>query len=112
MLTTQETELKYTSGLYAKRDLTIVSGKGALLYDDQGNEYIDCVGGQGAANIGHANPVVASAVAQQAQKLMSCPEIFYNDKRAELLKSWFLLHLHIFIGHSYVILEPKRMKLQ
>lgn len=81
-----ETEKKYTSGLYAKRDLTIVRGEGATLIDDQGNEFIDCVGGQGAANLGHAHPLVSEAIAQQAGKLISCPETFYNDQRAELLE--------------------------
>ena len=58
-------EEKYTSGLYAKRELTIVRGEGAVLYDDRGDEYIDCVGGQGTANLGHAHPVVATAIADQ-----------------------------------------------
>ncbi len=80
-----ELERQYTSGVYAKRDLTIVRGQGAVLYDDRGNEYIDCVGGQGAANLGHAHPVVAAAIADQAHTLISCPEMFYNDRRAELM---------------------------
>ena len=85
LLSTPTLESLYTSGVYAKRDLTIVRGEGALLYDDQGNEYIDCVGGQGAANFGHAHPVIAAAIAAQAQTLISCPEMFYNPIRAELL---------------------------
>lgn len=80
-----ELERQYTSGVYAKRDLTIVRGQGAVLYDDRGNEYIDCVGGQGTANLGHAHPVVAAAIADQAHTLISCPEMFYNDRRAELM---------------------------
>lgn len=77
-------ESQHTSGVYAKRDIAIVRGKGALLYDDQGGEYIDCVGGQGVANLGHAHPAVAAAIAKQAQTLITCPEMFYNDRRAEL----------------------------
>ncbi|MCS6907109.1 MAG: acetylornithine/succinylornithine family transaminase [Anaerolineales bacterium] len=84
MKTYQELEAKYTSGVYAKRNLTIVAGKGALLYDDQGREYIDCVGGQGVANLGHAHPAIAAAIAAQAQRLTICPEMFYNDQRAKL----------------------------
>ncbi len=86
MTRTQEIENRFTSGFYVKRDLTIVSGQGALLFDDLGNAYIDCVGGQGAANLGHANKKIAEAIYQQAQKLVSCPEIFYNDQRAALLE--------------------------
>lgn len=80
----QELEDQYTSGLYTKRPLVIVRGEGARLWDADHNEYIDCAGGQGAANVGHANPQVAHAVAEQAATLISCPEMFYNDKRALL----------------------------
>ncbi len=79
-----ETESKYTSGVYSKRGIAIVRGEGAHLWDSDGREYIDCVGGQGSANVGHANPAVARAVAEQASRLMIAPEIFYNDQRARL----------------------------
>jgi len=81
-----EIESRYTCGVYAKRHVTIVRGEGAVLWDDQGREYIDCVGGQGTANLGHANAAVAAAIAAQAQKLISCPEIFPNDQRAALME--------------------------
>ena len=84
MKTTQALETNHTSGVYAKRDLTIVRGEGALLWDDQGNEYIDCVGGQGAANLGHAHPKIVQAIQDQASLLISCPEMFYNPQRAAL----------------------------
>ena len=80
-----ETESAHTSGVYPKRQLAIVRGKGAHLWDADGREYIDCVGGQGAANLGHAHPAIVAAIQAQAETLISCPEIFYNDKRAELL---------------------------
>jgi acetylornithine/LysW-gamma-L-lysine aminotransferase len=79
-----EIESQFTSGLYAKRPIAIVRGKGARLWDSEGREYIDCVGGQGAANLGHANPQVAQAISEQAATLISCPEMFYNDRRAAL----------------------------
>src|SRR5512135_1173421 len=81
-----EIETQYTSGLYTKRPIAIVLGEGAHLWDSQGKEYIDCVGGQGAGNLGHANPAIAQAITDQALKLISCPEMFYNDRRAELLE--------------------------
>ncbi len=83
-MTILDTENQFTSGLYTKRPIAIVRGQGARLWDSEGREYIDCVGGQGAANIGHANPQVAAAIAAQAATLISCPEMFYNDRRAEL----------------------------
>lgn len=75
----------HTSGVYPKRPLTLVRGSGARVWDADGREYIDCAGGQGAANLGHAHPAIVRAVSEQASKLISCPEIFYNDQRALLL---------------------------
>jgi len=82
----QEKETSFTSGVYSKRPVVIIRGKGAHLWDADGKDYIDCVGGQGAANIGHANPVIAEAIYKQAQNLISCPEMFYNDQRALLIE--------------------------
>ncbi|MBI3732879.1 MAG: aminotransferase class III-fold pyridoxal phosphate-dependent enzyme, partial [Chloroflexi bacterium] len=51
-----------------------------------GNEYIDCVGGQGSANLGHAHPALVAAISAQAQRLITATEIFHNDVRARLLE--------------------------
>ncbi len=82
----QALEARYTSGLYAKRPITLVRGQGAVVWDDQGRAYIDCVAGHGVANIGHSHPKVVQAVASQAARLITCPEMFYNDTRARLLE--------------------------
>lgn len=82
-----ETESKYTSGVYSKRPAAIVQGQGARLWDSDGKQYIDCIGGQGSANIGHANPRVVQAIAEQAARLMVATEVFYNDQRATLEKN-------------------------
>jgi acetylornithine/LysW-gamma-L-lysine aminotransferase len=74
----------HTSGLYTKRGAVLVRGEGATVFDSEGRAYIDCVGGQGMANLGHGNAAVADAIAQQARTLASCTELFYNDRRAEL----------------------------
>ncbi|HMQ32413.1 MAG TPA: aminotransferase class III-fold pyridoxal phosphate-dependent enzyme, partial [Chloroflexaceae bacterium] len=79
------TEQRHSSGLYPKRPVAIVRGQGATLYDADGRAYIDCVSGQGAANLGHGHPAVVAAVQAQAATLMSCPEIFHNDQRAAYL---------------------------
>ncbi len=82
-----EREARWTSGLYQKRDLAIVRGEGATLWDADGRAYVDCVGGQGSANLGHGNRAVAEAIAAQARTLASCTELFYNDRRAELYET-------------------------
>ena len=82
----RETERRYALEVFPKRDITIVKGRGAEVWDDEGHRYIDCVAGIGVASVGHANPVVADALAEQARTLVTCPGIFYNDVRARLLE--------------------------
>jgi acetylornithine/LysW-gamma-L-lysine aminotransferase len=82
----QDAETRYEAGGYYKRDIRLVRGEGAVVFDDQGRRYIDCVGGIAVANVGHANPRVAAAIAQQATRLISCPELFHNDVRAAYLE--------------------------
>jgi len=81
-----EIETKHTSGTYAKQPIAIVRGRGASLWDVDGNEYLDCSSGHGVANLGHAHPKVAEAIYQQACTLITLFETFPNDKRAELMK--------------------------
>ena len=82
----RELEERYALPVYPRRGVTIVRGEGALLWDDQGSEYLDCAAGVGVASIGHANPTVAAALAHQAESLITCPGIFFNDTRGRLMK--------------------------
>ncbi|GAB4402080.1 MAG: aspartate aminotransferase family protein [Anaerolineales bacterium] len=79
-------ENKHTSGVYAKQALTIVRGRGASLFDVDGNEYLDCSSGHGVANLGHAHPKIAEALYKQANTLMTLFETFPNDQRAALME--------------------------
>lgn len=81
-----EIENKYTSGTYAKQSLVIVRGQGALLFDANGKEYLDCSAGHGVANLGHAHPKIAEALYKQANTLITLFESFPNDQRAQLMK--------------------------
>jgi predicted acetylornithine/succinylornithine family transaminase/N-acetyl-ornithine/N-acetyl-lysine deacetylase len=86
MTSTMDLENTYTSGVYSKRPVVIVRGSGALLWDAEGREYIDCMAGHGVANIGHGRVEIADALTEQARRLITCPEIVYNDVRARLLE--------------------------
>jgi len=79
-------EHEYGVPLQAKRDLVAVRGNGALLYDEQDREYIDCAAGIGVASLGHCHPKLVAAIKQQAETLITCPNIMYNDVRSKLLK--------------------------
>jgi acetylornithine/LysW-gamma-L-lysine aminotransferase len=83
----QTLEDRYALPLYPKRGVTLVRGNGALLYDAQGREYVDCTAGIGVANVGHCHPRVVAALTKQAQRLITCPNVFYNDTRSRLLQT-------------------------
>ena len=82
----RQIEDQFSVGVYQKRDLVIVRGEGARVWDEAGREYVDCVAGIGVANVGHCHPAVVAAIQSQAARLITCNEIFYNDARARVLE--------------------------
>ncbi len=65
----QETRSKYIAkGISSGTTGYISHGKGALLYDVVGNEYIDFAGGIAVMNVGHSHPKVVNAIKEQAEK--------------------------------------------
>ena len=80
---------QYELGVYPMRDVVLVKGKGARLWDDNGKEYIDMAAGISVANIGHSNDKVVEAVSKQAATLITCANIFYNDTKALFLEKLF-----------------------
>jgi acetylornithine/LysW-gamma-L-lysine aminotransferase len=79
-------ENAYLANVYQKLPVILVEGNGALLYDVNGKEYIDCMGGYGVSLVGHCHPKVVSAIKEQSERLITCHGSYYNDKRAELLE--------------------------
>ena len=78
-------ENKYSSGVYGKRDITLVRGDGATVWDADGRAYIDCVAGIAVASVGHCHPAVVRAITHQAKTLITCPEMVYNEQRARFM---------------------------
>jgi [amino-group carrier protein]-gamma-(L-lysyl/L-ornithyl)-L-glutamate aminotransferase len=76
----------YEVAVYPKRDLVIVKGKDATVWDEKGSEYIDCAAGIGVATIGHSNSTAVKAISKQAETLITNACVFYNDARALFLE--------------------------
>jgi acetylornithine/N-succinyldiaminopimelate aminotransferase len=74
----------YVMQTYARKPVLFVRGEGMRLYDDEGREYLDFVSGIGAVNLGHAHPAVASALCDQASRLLHVSNLFYTEHRGEL----------------------------
>lgn len=79
-------EQYFHSKLFQKKDVRILRGKGALLYDEKGNEYIDCEAGHAVVNIGHSHPKYIEAVKEQLEKLIMISPSYPVDVRYKLLK--------------------------
>jgi predicted acetylornithine/succinylornithine family transaminase len=63
-----------------------VRGKGARVWDVQGKEYLDFVGGWAVNSLGHCHPVVVEALAKQSQMLIQVSNQFYTIPQIELAK--------------------------
>ena len=81
-----EIEDRLMANVYAKRPIVVVKGKGALVWDINGREYIDCGGSYGTCIVGHCHPKVVEAIKRQAERLISCHGSLYNDARSTLLE--------------------------
>ena len=79
-------ENRLMANVFAKRPVVITRGKGALVWDINGKEYVDCMGSYGVALLGHSHPKVVEAVYKQAETLISCHASLYNNKRTEFLQ--------------------------
>jgi len=80
----QELERKYFMQTGARVPVTLVKGQGVKIWDDEGREYLDFVGGWACASLGHCHPVVAEAVAEQAKTLIQTSNYFYTIPQLQL----------------------------
>ena len=64
--------------------VTLVRGKGAWAWDDQGREYLDFVGGWAVNSLGHCPAVVVKALEKQAKTLIQASNQFYTIPQIEL----------------------------
>jgi len=88
----QELEQKLFLRTVDRVPVTLVRGKGALVWDDQGREYLDFVGGWAVNSLGHCPPVVVEALEKQAKTLIQASNQFYTIPQIELAQ--------LLIGHS------------
>lgn len=79
-------EDKYLANVYQRFPIALAKGKGAKVWDNNGREYIDCMGGYGVALVGHCNDKVVRAIKDQAEKLITCHSSCYNDARLAFLQ--------------------------
>ncbi len=79
-------EDQFMGNLYQRFPVTIEKGVGSHVWDIDGKEYIDCMGGYGVALVGHQNKRVNDAIKEQIDKIITVHSSLYNKTREEFLK--------------------------
>lgn len=80
----QALEQRYLMRTYKRAPVEFVRGEGALLWDAEGKEYLDFLGGISVCSVGHCNPEVVEAVREQAGRLMHASNLFYTEPMVRL----------------------------
>jgi predicted acetylornithine/succinylornithine family transaminase len=69
---------------YARYPVEFVRGEGVRLWDSEGNEYLDFLGGISVSSVGHCHPAVVKAITEQAARLIHVGNLFYTEPMARL----------------------------
>ncbi|MDA7960157.1 MAG: aspartate aminotransferase family protein [Nitrosopumilus sp.] len=79
-------ESEIMGNLYQRFPVRVERGEGALVWDDKGRSYVDCMAGYGVALLGHANRGVADAVAAQMSRITTVHASLYSATREIFLE--------------------------
>lgn len=77
----------YVLGTYGRAPFVLTHGSGMTVYDADGNSYLDFTAGIAVNALGHADPEIAAAIAEQALMLGHVSNLYITAPQAELAKS-------------------------
>ena len=69
---------------YARLPVSFVRGEGSVLWDSNGKEYIDALGGIAVTFLGHCHPKLSETISLQANKLLHVSNLFHIAEQASL----------------------------
>jgi len=72
---------------YRQAPVVLVRGEGARVWDADGREYLDCIGGIATVALGHCHPVLVRALEEQARTLWHVSNLFYTPRAVELAEA-------------------------
>jgi acetylornithine/N-succinyldiaminopimelate aminotransferase len=89
MMTTTSTDVRalesqHVLQTYRRFPIVLERGSGMRLFDDTGRAYLDFVSGIGVASLGHSNPALARALADQAATLVHTSNLYFHPLQGEL----------------------------
>lgn len=71
---------------FNRQPIVVERGEGARVWDVDGKEYLDFTAGLAVANLGHAHPAVADAIAEQSRTLLQMSNLYYTVPQLELAR--------------------------
>jgi acetylornithine/N-succinyldiaminopimelate aminotransferase len=77
-------EQEHVLQIYRRLPVVFERGEGVRLFDDQGRAYLDFLSGIGVAALGHANPALARAIADQATSLLHTSNLYFHPLQGQL----------------------------
>ncbi|MBI5674667.1 MAG: acetylornithine transaminase [Nitrospirae bacterium] len=77
---------KYLMNTYKRSHIVLRKGRGMKVWDADGKEYLDFVGGVAVNCLGHCHPKVVIALQKQAQRLLHVSNLFYIEPQIKLAK--------------------------
>lgn len=80
----QALEHKYYMPTFKRMPLTIVKGRGARVWDENGKQYLDFVAGWAVNSLGHCHPAVVDAVTEQVKTLINVSNSYYTIPQLKL----------------------------
>ena len=83
---TKELDKTYVAGTYKRFPIEIVSGKGSVVKDPSGKEYIDMGSGIGVTSFGIADETWQKAIIDQISKVQHMSNLYYTQPCVELAK--------------------------
>ena len=83
----QSMDKEYVAGTYNRFPVEIVSGKGSLVYDEAGKEYIDMGSGIGVTSFGIADEAWQQAIIHQIGQVQHMSNLYYTQPCALLAKA-------------------------
>lgn len=82
----QSLERDHLMPTYARHPVEFVRGEGTRLWDSDGNEYLDFLGGISVVQIGHCHPALVDAITAQAGRLMHVGNLYYTEPSLRLAR--------------------------
>jgi len=97
-----ENEKKYLFQTYSQPAMVLDKGKGMKVWDLEGKEYLDFIGGIAVNSLGYCHPKVVEAIKNQSEKLIHCSNLFYNAPQIVLAKKLVEISFgdKVFFGNS------------